>query len=137
MGRVVDVLIDSQAQPQALVVDLSDSLAGDKRQVAANWADLHVVSRNKAMQLQLDFTDAQIKAVTHVLDPINRSRSFRPVVPATGTCDAARYGSAPRPRPRLRPRRRDRRRAPGAAKRSGGRCARPSDNDNEDDLKQW
>jgi hypothetical protein len=62
MGRVVDVLIDAEGAPQALVVDLSDSLAGDKRQVAANWPDLHVQMRNKVMTLQLNFTDAQIKA---------------------------------------------------------------------------
>ncbi len=62
MGRVVDVLIDAEGVPQALVIDLSDSLAGDKRQVAANWPDLHMQLRNKAMTLQMNFTDAQIKA---------------------------------------------------------------------------
>jgi PRC-barrel domain len=62
MGRVVDVLIDAEGVPQALVIDLSDSLAGDKRQVAANWPDLHVQLRNKVITLQMNFTDAQIKA---------------------------------------------------------------------------
>ncbi len=81
MGRVVDVLIDSQAQPQALVVDLSDSLAGDKRQVAANWPDLHVVSRNKVLQLQMDFTDAQIKAAP-TYSPDQPIKIVSPVVPA-------------------------------------------------------
>jgi hypothetical protein len=80
MGRVVDVLIDSQAQPQALVIDLSDSLAGDKRQVAANWPDLHVVSRNKVLQLQLDFTDTQIKAAP-TYSPDQPIKIVSPVVP--------------------------------------------------------
>ena len=80
MGRVVDVLIDAQAQPQALVIDLSDSLAADKRQVAANWPDLHVVSRNKVMQLQLDFTDAQIKAAP-TYSPDQPIKIISPVVP--------------------------------------------------------
>jgi hypothetical protein len=81
MGRVVDVLIDSQAQPQALVIDLSDSLAGDKRQVAANWPDLHVMSRNKVLQLQMDFTDAQIKAAP-TYSPDQPIKIVSPVVPA-------------------------------------------------------
>ena len=80
MGRVVDVLIDAQAQPQALVIDLSDSLAADKRQVAANWPNLHVVSRNKVMQLQLDFTDAQIKAAP-TYSPDQPIKIISPVVP--------------------------------------------------------
>ncbi|SAL32783.1 PRC-barrel domain-containing protein [Caballeronia sordidicola] len=80
MGRVVDVLIDSQAQPQALVIDLSDSLAGDKRQVAANWPDLHVISRNKVLQLQLDFTDTQIKAAP-TYSPDQPIKIVSPVVP--------------------------------------------------------
>ncbi|CAH2778428.1 MAG: Periplasmic protein TonB, links inner and outer membranes [Candidatus Burkholderia crenata] len=82
MGRVVDVLIDTQAQPQALVIDLSDSLAADKRQVAANWPDLHVVSRNKVMQLQLDFTDAQIKAAP-TYSPDQPVKIVSPVVPSS------------------------------------------------------
>jgi hypothetical protein len=62
IGRVVDVLVDSQAEPQALVLDLSSSLAEDKRHIAVNWGDLHVVSRNKQATLQMDFNDAQLKA---------------------------------------------------------------------------
>ncbi|SAL22211.1 PRC-barrel domain-containing protein [Caballeronia udeis] len=80
MGRVVDVLVDADAQPQALVIDLSDSLAADKRQVAANWPDLHVVSRNKVTQLQLDFTDAQIKAAP-TYSPDQPIKIVSPVVP--------------------------------------------------------
>jgi hypothetical protein len=62
IGRVVDVLVDAQGEPQALVLDLSASLAEDKRHIAANWGDLHVVSRNKQPLLQMDFNDAQLKA---------------------------------------------------------------------------
>jgi len=81
MGRIIDVLIDAEAQPQALIVDLSDSLAGDKRQVAANWPDLHVMSRNKVLQLQMDFTDAQIKAAP-TYSPEQPIKIVSPVVPA-------------------------------------------------------
>lgn len=94
MGRVVDVLIDSEAQPQALVIDLSDSLAGDKRQVAANWTDLHVVSRNKVMQLQLDFTDAQIKAAP-TYSPGQPIKIISPVVPPPEPAEPPESASAP------------------------------------------
>jgi hypothetical protein len=93
MGRVVDVLIDAQAQPQALVIDLSDSLAGDKRQVAANWPDLHVVSRNKVLQLQLDFTDTQIKAAP-TYSPDQPIKIISPVVPPAGPAAASEPASA-------------------------------------------
>lgn len=88
MGRVIDVLIDGEAQPQALVVDLSDSLDGDKRQVAANWPDLHVMLRNKVLQLQMDFTDAQIKAAP-TYSPEQPIKIVSPVVPAPESAPSA------------------------------------------------
>jgi len=108
MGRVVDVLVDAQAQPQALVIDLSDSLAADKRQVAANWPDLHVVSRNKVMQLQLDFTDAQIKAAP-TYSPDQPIKIISPVVPPPEPAEspepasAAAAAAAPAPAPAAAP----------------------------------
>jgi sporulation protein YlmC with PRC-barrel domain len=95
IGRVVDVLVDSQAEPQALVLDLSSSLAEDKRHIAVNWGDLHVVSRGKPPQqpqLQMDFNDAQLKAApTYAADqPI---KIVSPVVTAPASTTAA--ASAP------------------------------------------
>jgi hypothetical protein len=88
IGRVVDVLVDSQAQPQALVVDLSSSLAADKRHVAANWGDLHVLSRNKQLTLQMDFNDAQLKAAPSYA-PEQPIKIVSPVVPAPASSAAA------------------------------------------------
>ncbi|MDR5878127.1 MULTISPECIES: hypothetical protein [unclassified Caballeronia] len=87
IGRVVDVLVDSQSQPQALVLDLSSSLAEDKRHVAANWGDLHVVSHNKQWQLQMDFNDAQLKA-TPTYSPEQPIKIVSPVVPAPASAPA-------------------------------------------------
>lgn len=92
IGRVVDVLVDAQAQPQALVLDLSSSLAGDKRHVAANWGDLHVLSRNKQWQLQMDFNDAQLKAAP-TYAPEQPIKIVSPVVPAPASTASA--ASAP------------------------------------------
>jgi hypothetical protein len=94
IGRVVDVLVDAQAQPQALVLDLSSSLAGDKRHVAVNWGDLHVLSRNKQWQLQMDFNDAQLKAAP-TYAPEQPIKIVSPVVPAPAPATAASAASAP------------------------------------------
>ncbi|WP_250513207.1 hypothetical protein [Caballeronia sp. INDeC2] len=93
IGRVVDVLVDAQAQPQALVLDLSSSLAGDKRHVAANWGDLHVLSRNKQWQLQMDFTDAQLKAAP-TYAPEQPIKIVSPIVPAPATAASAAPASS-------------------------------------------
>jgi hypothetical protein len=92
IGRVVDVLVDAQAQPQALVLDLSSSLAGDKRHVAANWGDLHVFSRNKQWLLQMDFNDAQLKAAP-TYSPEQPIKIVSPVVPAPATAASAASAS--------------------------------------------
>ncbi|SAL58801.1 PRC-barrel domain-containing protein [Caballeronia turbans] len=96
IGRVVDVLVDAQAQPQALVLDLSSSLAGDKRHVAANWGDLHVLSRNKQWQLQMDFNDAQLKAAP-TYAPEQPIKIVSPVVPAPAPAPATAASAAPAP----------------------------------------
>jgi hypothetical protein len=88
IGRVVDVLIDSKGEPQALVVDLSTSLTADKRHVAANWGDLHVLSRNKTLLLEMDFNDAQLKAAP-TYGPDQPIKIVSPVVPAPASAAAA------------------------------------------------
>ncbi|KNH09896.1 Periplasmic protein TonB, links inner and outer membrane [Candidatus Burkholderia brachyanthoides] len=92
IGHVVDVLVDAQGEPQALVLDLSTSLAEDKRHIAANWGDLHVVMRNKQETLQIDFNEAQLKASsTYATDqPI---KIVSPVVSAPASATSA--ASAP------------------------------------------
>ncbi|KMY85428.1 Periplasmic protein TonB, links inner and outer membrane [Candidatus Paraburkholderia calva] len=113
IGRVVDVLVDAQGEPQALVLDLSTSLAEDKRHIAANWGDLHVVMRNKQETLQIDFNEAQLKASpTYVADqPI---KIVSPVVSAPASAASAPVAASVqlhlRPRQRqLRGHRRQRR----------------------------
>ncbi|MBN3843447.1 MULTISPECIES: PRC-barrel domain-containing protein [Burkholderia] len=62
IGRVVDVLIDRAAQPQAVVLDLGGLVNTDRRSIAASWGALRFVTRDKALRPQLDLNDAQIKA---------------------------------------------------------------------------
>ncbi|WP_133649242.1 PRC-barrel domain-containing protein [Paraburkholderia flava] len=62
VGRVVDVLIDGSAQPQAVVLDVSGMVSTDRRTIAANWSALRFVTKNKAVHALLDLDEAQIKA---------------------------------------------------------------------------
>ncbi len=62
VGHVVDVLVDGAAQPQAVVLDVGASINDDTPNIAANWSALHLVEKDKALQLQMELSVAQIKA---------------------------------------------------------------------------
>ncbi|MEX3612416.1 MAG: PRC-barrel domain-containing protein [Burkholderia sp.] len=62
IGRVVDVLIDRDAQPQAVVLDLGSLVNPDRRTIAASWLALRFASRDKSLRALLDLSDAQLKA---------------------------------------------------------------------------
>ena len=62
VGRVIDVLIDANAQPQAVVLDVSGIISPDRRTIAANWSALHFVTKDKTLRPLMDLNDAQIKA---------------------------------------------------------------------------
>lgn len=77
VGRVVDVLIDNHAAPQAAVVDVS-RLMQDRRSVAIDWSALRFVQKDEALHVQSDLTDAQIDAAPNY-EP---DRPVRAVSPA-------------------------------------------------------
>ncbi|WP_028229379.1 PRC-barrel domain-containing protein [Paraburkholderia ferrariae] len=61
VGRVVDVLLDTSADPLAVVLDVSGTL--EKRHtIAADWAALHFVRKNNELTAQLDMSDQQVDA---------------------------------------------------------------------------
>lgn len=62
VGRVVDVLIDGNAQPQAVVLDVSGMVSTDRRTIAANWSALRFAVRDKALYPLMDLSDAAIAA---------------------------------------------------------------------------
>ncbi|HEY2025118.1 PRC-barrel domain containing protein [Paraburkholderia sp.] len=78
VGRVVDVLIDGNAQPQAVVLDVSGMVSPDRRTIAANWSALRFVMRNKELRPLLDLSDAQINATP----PYATDKPIRAVSPA-------------------------------------------------------
>ncbi|MGC2945680.1 PRC-barrel domain-containing protein [Burkholderia ambifaria] len=82
IGRVVDVLIDRAAQPQAVVLDLGGLVNTDRRSIAASWGALRFVTRDKALRPQLDLNDAQIKAAPPYAADKPIVAVYPPVAPA-------------------------------------------------------
>ncbi|SMG27898.1 PRC-barrel domain-containing protein [Paraburkholderia susongensis] len=94
VGRVIDVLIDGNAQPQAVVLDVSGMVSPDRRTIAANWSALHFVTRDKELHPLIDLSDAQINAAPPYASdkPI---RAVSPAPPAAPAVSAAPAASAP------------------------------------------
>ncbi|CAB3795825.1 hypothetical protein LMG28688_04174 [Paraburkholderia caffeinitolerans] len=61
VGRVVDVLLGGSADPLAVVLDVSGTLE-KRRTIAADWSALHFVTKNNALEAQLEMSDQQIDA---------------------------------------------------------------------------
>ncbi|CAD6546463.1 hypothetical protein LMG27952_04436 [Paraburkholderia hiiakae] len=77
VGRVVDVLLDGSAAPQAVVLDVSGTL--EKRHtIAADWSALHFVTKNNALEAQLEMSDQQVDASP----PYAPDQPVRAVTPA-------------------------------------------------------
>ncbi|TKC90102.1 PRC-barrel domain containing protein [Trinickia terrae] len=78
VGRVIDVLIDGNAQPQAAVLDVGNLISHDRRSIAADWSALHFVTKDDEIELQMDLSDAQIEAAP----PYSADQPVRAVTPA-------------------------------------------------------
>ncbi|CAG4901965.1 PRC-barrel domain containing protein [Paraburkholderia gardini] len=96
VGRIIDVLIDGAAQPQAVVLDVSGIINPDRRTIAANWSALHFVTKNKELTPLIDLSEAQIKASpSYTTDgPI---RAVSPAPPAPAAPPAPSPAPAPAP----------------------------------------
>ncbi|WP_175912524.1 PRC-barrel domain-containing protein [Burkholderia metallica] len=89
IGRIVDVLIDRAAQPQAVVLDLGGLVNTDRRSIAASWGALRFVTRDKALRPQLDLNDAQIKASPPYAADKPIVAVYPPVAPAPASSASA------------------------------------------------
>ncbi|WP_083654676.1 PRC-barrel domain-containing protein [Burkholderia sp. SRS-W-2-2016] len=85
VGRVVDVLIDGNAQPQAVVLDVSGMVSTERRTIAANWSALRFVTRDKELHPLLELSDAQINATP----PYAADKPIRAVSPGPAPAPAA------------------------------------------------
>jgi sporulation protein YlmC with PRC-barrel domain len=93
VGRVIDVLIDANAQPQAVVLDVNGMVSTERRTIAANWSALRFVTKDKELHPLLDLSDAQINATP----PYANDKPIRAVSPAPPQAPASAPVSAPAP----------------------------------------
>ena len=91
VGRVIDVLIDANAQPQAVVLDVNGMVSTERRTIAANWSALRFVTKDKELHPLLDLSDAQINATP----PYASDRPIRAVSPAPPPAPPAAASAAP------------------------------------------
>ncbi len=106
VGRVVDVLIDGAAEPQAVVLDVSNSIGHDVLNIAVNWSALHFIVKDKALSLMLEMSDAQVKASPpYAADkPVDAVSPIVPVTPAPATAGPSAGAAASAPAPASSPR---------------------------------
>jgi hypothetical protein len=89
IGRLVDVLVDANGQPQAAVIDFGGFMGVGNRKIAVHWGALHFNPGDAKNKVALEMTPDQIKAAPEFRDP---TKAAAVVTPA----DIAPQSSPPR-----------------------------------------
>jgi len=79
IGRLVDVLVDANGQPQAAVIDFGGFMGVGNRKIAVHWSALRFNPGAAQNKISLEMTPDQIKAAPEFVNP-NRAASV--VTPA-------------------------------------------------------
>jgi hypothetical protein len=69
IGRLVDVLVGNDGEPQAAVIDFGGFLGVGSRKLAVQWSTLHFAPANAKQPITLDLSQDQIKAAPEYKDP--------------------------------------------------------------------
>jgi hypothetical protein len=69
IGRLVDVLVDGNGQPQAAVIDFGGFMGVGNRKVAVHWSTLHFDPTDGKHRVSLNMTPDQIKAAPEYSNP--------------------------------------------------------------------
>jgi hypothetical protein len=68
IGRLVDVLVDNNGDPQAAVIDFGGFMGVGSRKIAVQWSTLHFAPANSKQPITLDLSQDQIKAAPEFKD---------------------------------------------------------------------
>ena len=79
LGRLVDVLVDENGQPQAAVIDFGGFMGVGNRKVAVHWSALRFNPAEGKHRILLDMTPNEIKAAPEFL---NADKAAPVVTPA-------------------------------------------------------
>jgi hypothetical protein len=86
IGRLVDVLVGPQGEPQAAVIDFGGFMGVGNRKIAVQWSALHFAPGDPKYPLTLDLTQDQIKAAPEYADV---AKPAQVVVAAPGQASTA------------------------------------------------
>jgi hypothetical protein len=79
IGRLVDVLVDANGQPQAAVIDFGGFMGVGNRKIAVHWGALRFTPGDANHKVAVEMTPDQIKAAPEFRNP-NKAASV--VTPA-------------------------------------------------------
>jgi hypothetical protein len=68
IGRLVDILVGQDGQPQAGVIDFGGFMGVGSRKIAVHWGSLHFTPGDAKQPITLDLTPDQIKAAPEFKD---------------------------------------------------------------------
>ena len=69
IGRLVDVLVDANGQPQAAVIDFGGFMGVGNRKIAVHWSSLRFNPADAQHKITLEMTQDQIKAAPEFRNP--------------------------------------------------------------------
>jgi hypothetical protein len=69
IGRLVDVLVDANGEPQAAVIDFGGFMGVGNRKIAVHWSVLHFTPGDPKNKVTLEMTPDQIKTAPEFLNP--------------------------------------------------------------------
>jgi hypothetical protein len=82
IGRLVDVLVDSNGQPQAAIIDFGGFMGVGNRKIAVHWSTLHFSPADPKHKVTLQMTPDQIKAAPEYRNPNKAASVVTPAEPA-------------------------------------------------------
>jgi PRC-barrel domain len=82
IGRLVDVLVDANGQPQAAVIDFGGFMGVGNRKIAVHWSALHFSPGDAKHKVALEMTPDQIKSAPEFLNPNKAASVVTPADPA-------------------------------------------------------
>ncbi len=81
IGRLVDVLVDANGQPQAAIIDFGGFMGVGNRKVAVHWSALHFTPADARRKIVLELTQDQIKAAPEFRSPNKAAAVVTPADP--------------------------------------------------------
>lgn len=85
IGRLVDVLIDANGQPQAAVIDFGGFMGVGNRKIAVHWGALRFTPSDPKRKITLEMTPDQIKAAPEFRNPNKAAAVVTPADPNTSS----------------------------------------------------